>query len=288
MRLKPLLSIQRWLDFVFRPTAYRNGHFYSPAVDATAMKAKKSELWPDSPPETPGISWDLDGHRRLLADWQPIAADWDYADRPAGTGFREPNGSFEGLDSRVLYAMLRSLKPQRLVEVGSGMSSLLIADVNTRHLDNAMAYTAIEPFPKDYLRRPVQGLTELRVEEVQNVPLEVFQTLAAGDILFIDSSHVAKTGSDVNYLYLQVLPRLASGVYLHIHDIFLPWDYPYEWVVRERRNWNEQYLLQALLTGSRRLQIRFANHFAQRMLPEAVEQCWGDRLGGGSIWLTVE
>lgn len=288
MRLKPLLSIQRWLDFVFRPTAYRDGHFYSPAVDASSLRANQSQLWPDSPPATPGITWDTDRHRRLLGDWQHIAADWDYADRPAATGFREPNGAFEGLDARVLYAMLRSLKPARFIEVGSGMSSLLIADLNTRHLNKAMTFTAIEPYPKDYLRGPVEGLTQLLVDQVQNVPLEVFEALGAGDILFIDSSHVAKTGSDVNYLYLQVLPRLASGVYIHIHDIFLPWDYPYDWVVRERRNWNEQYLLQALLIDSRRFQIHFANHFAQRMLPEAVEACWGNRHGGGSIWLTVE
>jgi hypothetical protein len=104
-------------------------------------------------------------------------------------------------------------------------------------------------------------------------------------VLFIDSSHVSKTGSDVNFLYLEVLPRLAPGVWIHLHDIFLPNDYPREWVLEEERSWNEQYLVQALLMYSRAFAVRFGSACAFHLFPELVESVFGSRLGGGSLWI---
>lgn len=111
-----------------------------------------------------------------------------------------------------------------MIEFGSGYSSLLMADVNRRFLGNQSHVRCIGPYPRELLKRGVAGIDEVLVQRVQDVSLNVFADLEAGDVLFIDSSHVSKTGSDVNYLYFEVLPRLTAGVVVHIHDIFLPHD----------------------------------------------------------------
>jgi len=119
--------------------------------------------------------------------------------------------------------------------------------------------------------------------------VDPFTSLQAGDILFIDSSHVAKTGSDVNFLYFEVLPRLASGVRIHVHDILLPADYPKDWVLRENRSWNEQYVLRALLMYSTGFRVMFGCNYAFRGFPGLVAAALGDpngpSFGGGSLWL---
>src|SRR5690606_25350779 len=101
--------------------------------------------------------------------------------------------------------------------------------------------TAIEPWPSEALLRGFPGLKELLREDVQNVPLGRFEALEANDILFLDSSHVMKIGSDVQYEFFEIIPRLRPGVLVHFHDIFLPREYPREWVVDDQRFWNEQY-----------------------------------------------
>src|SRR5688500_18750081 len=140
------------------------------------------------------------------------------------------------------------IRPTRLIEVVSGYSSLLINDVNTRYLERNLKLICIEPYARPFLKNGAQIVHYRLVgQRVQEVDATVFAELQSGDVLFIDSSHVYKTGSDVTHLFLNVLPSLAPGVYIHVHDIFLPNDYPRAWVIDENRCWNEQYLLQALL-----------------------------------------
>ena len=125
---------------------------------------------------------------------------------------------------------------------------------------------------------------------MQSVPLTEFDELDAGDILFIDSSHVSKTGSDVNFLYFQVLPRLKPGVHIHIHDIFFPHDYPPEWVIGERRSWNEHYIVHALLMYSSGFRVEFACNYAFNTFPQLVGEALrlpNERaFGGASLWIT--
>jgi predicted O-methyltransferase YrrM len=205
------------------------------------------------------------------------------------TGYYTQNSQFSWLDSRALFVLLQAWRPQRIIEVGSGYSSLLMADINERLLDRSCRITCIEPYPRPFLQRPIAGLSEVIVQKVQEVPLETFESLEAGDILFIDSSHVSKTGSDVNYLYFEVLPRLRDGVRIHIHDIFLPSDYPKEWVLQDQRSWNEQYLLRALLMHSHGFVIEFGCNYAwfrfQDEVSRALAFADGRAFGGGSIWL---
>ena len=121
------------------------------------------------------------------------------------------------------------------------------------------------------------------------MPIEFFTSLEPGDLLFIDSSHVCKTGSDVNYLYLQVLPQLKPGVRIHIHDIFLPQEYLKEWVLDENRSWNEQYLLQAMLMFSTGFKVLFGNFYSFLKFPEQIVRALNHPkrvgFGGGSFYL---
>jgi hypothetical protein len=163
-----------------------------------------------------------------------------------------------------------------------------MADVARRFLDGATKITAIEPYPRPFLARIGVDLIEAKV---QDVGPEVFDTLERGDILFIDSSHVAKTGSDVNRLFFEIMPRLRPGVRIHVHDIFLPADYPRGWVIDENRSWNEQYVLRALLMDSKRLRVVFGCANAYFRHREALVRALGiapeAAYGGGSLWLEV-
>ncbi len=211
------------------------GHFYSPLVDPAELGAERHRLWPEKP-IIAGVDWNDDGHRRILTEAFPRYVQlYDYPellpDKPGLVDFYTRNSQFSWLDARALFVLLHAWRPRRVIEVGSGYSSLLIADVNRRWFDSGIHVTCIEPYPRAFLRNRIDGLSRLIEDKVQHVPLEEFAALEAGDILFVDSSHVVKTGSDVNRIFFDVLPALARGVHIHIHDIFLPHDYPQSWAV---------------------------------------------------------
>ena len=271
-------------------TSHPNGHFYSPVVDPAQLDA--SRVWP-AQPKIVGIDFDDAGHERILRETFPRHMPaYDYPERTDGsmsaTQFYTQNPAFSWLDSRAFFVFLNEWRPRRLIEVGSGYSTLLAADVNRRFLDGAIEITCIEPYPLPFLRN-LPNVGRLIESKVQQVPLEEFSRLEAGDILFIDSSHVAKTDSDVNYLYFDVLPRLAVGVRVHVHDIFLPHDYPREWVINENRSWNEQYLLRALLMHSSAFRVVFGSSYGYWRFPELVRGALAHPLGhafaGGSFWM---
>ena len=275
-------------------TAYPNGHFYSPVVNTAELMDIKDRIWPDRLPALPGIDLNDRSHRRILAKWFPrYMPDYDYPEKLSGdqdeTQFHTHNSQFSWLDARTLFVFLRKVKPRRMIEVGSGFSSLLSADVNHRFLDDRCHFLCIEPYPRAFLLDGVPGMSELVTQKVQDIPLAEFDKLKRGDILFIDSSHVCKTASDVNFLYFEVLPRLKAGVLVHVHDIFLPFEYPVEWVMEDNRSWNEQYLLRALLMYSRAFRVMFGCMYAQDKFPDLVERALGlpagGGFGGGSFWL---
>lgn len=272
-------------------TAFPAGHFYSPVVDPETLDTART--WP-AMPEVIGIDFNDAAHREILTRTFPrFHPLYDYPDTlpesPDLTAFFTQNSQFSWLDARALFVLLHAWQPRRVIEVGSGFSSLLIADVNRRWRGGGIDVMCIEPYPRPFLRRGVPGIARLVEDQVQNIELGEFARLAAGDVLFIDSSHVAKTGSDVNYLYFEVLPRLAPGVNVHIHDIFLPHDYPRDWVIGENRSWNEQYLLRALLMGSNLFDVVFGCSYAFWRFPDlvvtALGRADGAGFGGGSFWI---
>jgi hypothetical protein len=137
------------------------------------------------------------------------------------------------------------------------------------------------------LRAGFAGLTSLIPSKVEEVSLDLFTELEPSDVLFIDSSHVVRTGGDVTYLFLEVLPRLRPGVVVHVHDIFLPREYPREWVTEELRFWTEQYLLQAFLVFNSAFRVLFANSYVGARYATDLRETFPSSpwWGGGSFWM---
>jgi hypothetical protein len=272
---------------------YPPGHFYSPIVNTRDVEARAKEIWPEAP-ETLGIDFRPHEHQRILTEVFPrYIEDYRYAERESETGSNQEyftqNGQFSWLDSRALFVFLRDLRPRRIIEIGSGFSSLLTADVNRRFFDQRIVFECVDPYPQPFLEGEIPGLGRFVREPVERVDLSFFTRLEAGDILFIDSSHVAKTGSDVNFLFFEVLPRLAPGVRVHLYAIFLPAEYPRDWVANQNRSWNEQYLLRALLMYSTGFRVMFGSNYAVHRFPELVSSALGrsgkPAFGGASFWI---
>jgi hypothetical protein len=175
-----------------------------------------------------------------------------------------------------------------MIEVGAGHSSAITARVNTELLAGRLNFTSIDPYPPPWLRETIAGLTALRVEEIQTTPLDLFAELGGNDILFIDTSHTVKTGGDVPWLFQEVVPRLQPGVVVHVHDAFMPGDYPPHWVL-EGWGWNEAYLLQAFMSFNSEFEVLFGvqymTYYHAELLASAFRQI--DQVypyQGGSLW----
>jgi Methyltransferase domain len=181
--------------------------------------------------------------------------------------------------------MVRHFRPRRIVEIGSGFSTMVSAQAALRN--GSTQLIAVEPHPSELLRKGFPGLTTLIPRKVEEVDPALFAGLGSGDILFIDSSHVVRTGGDVNFLYLELLPRLADGVVVHVHDVFLPRDYPRDWVVDKRIFWTEQYLLHAFLIFNSAFGVLYSTPFMAERHPDRVRAAFPECpwVGGGSFWM---
>ena len=186
-------------------------------------------------------------------------------------------------DAEVLYAVVQLYRPARIVEVGSGYSTQLFRlAIQATGLD--IRLTSVDPSPRQEVSRYCDLLIRERVEQLENP--KVFHDLRANDILFIDSSHEIKTGNDLLHIMFTILPGLASGALIHFHDIFLPYEYPREWIVENRWNWTEQYLVQAFLTGNSGLEVLWPGYYLQRTRPnfEVSFEHWHNSTAR-SLWL---
>jgi predicted O-methyltransferase YrrM len=270
---------------------YPAGHYYSPIPSQLEVRARADELWPDPAPQAlPGIDLDERGQLDLLTQLAAYYPEQPFADEPRdGLRYSFDNIFYSYADALYLYALLRHLRPRRVIEVGSGHSSAVTLDTNERFLANGIRCTFIEPDPArlNALLTPVDhARTEIITRPVQQVPVARFTELEANDILFIDGSHVAKIGSDVNYLIFEVLPRLRPGVYIHLHDIFYPFEYPRVWV-EEGRAWNEAYLVRAYLQHNQSVQIALFGDYLARCHRARLAELMPLTLKntGGSLWL---
>lgn len=279
------------LQGLLENTGFPPGHFYSPVVDIAdphAVRATRGRL---DAPALAGI--DIDPARmaetlRLLAPHHarfpfPLHHEEPYR-------FCRENPFFGAHDASALFSMLLAFRPRRVIEVGCGHSSCLLLDTNEIFFDGAMELTMIDP-SLDELRslfgpKGAPG-ARLMPRKLQDVPSGVFEELEENDILFIDSSHVLKTGSDVNDYLFRILPLLRPGVLIHIHDILYPFEYPEEWVLEHKRSWNEAYALRAFLQYNSSFEILYWANFVwtyllddlRALMPLSLEN------GGGSIWL---
>jgi predicted O-methyltransferase YrrM len=267
------------------------GHFYSPIVSLDEVRKDQDRIFSAKIPAIiPGIDLNEQGQLALLKVFEGLYATINFPEHKT-EDFRYcyQNPAYSYSDAIVLHCMMRHLRPRKIVEVGSGYSSCMMLDTNDRFLDGATTLTFLDPYPQ--LLKSLMWPADLEKHKIlplrlQEMPLETIAHLEENDILFIDSTHVSKTGSDVNRLLFEILPALNRGVYIHIHDIFYPFEYPQEWVFLGR-SWNEIYALRAFLQYNTKFTIQFMNtylqHFHASRFAEHMPLCLKNP--GGSIWL---
>jgi len=229
-------------------------HYYEPLFDSRLI------LHPlNSDRLLPGIDLNEDGQLRLLSSlsYSNELLALDLTQRSTNLGsFCINNGSFESGDAEFLYQLIRSLKPSKIIEIGSGHSTKiarLALQKNILETKKNYSHTCIEPYEQAWLK-DLPDIT-LRRELIENCSVDWTQELNAGDLLFVDSSHIIRPQGDVLKEYLEIFPLLKSGVYVHVHDIFTPKDYLKSWIVNDVKFWNEQYLLEALLANTNRYEV---------------------------------
>jgi hypothetical protein len=263
------------------------GHYYSPIPTMREIAAHEDRIF-TRPHHLEGLDLNEQAQLAMFAALAPLANDVTFnGDQRPDRRYFTNNPSYGLGDGLITQAMLRHLRPRRYLEVGSGWTTALALDTNDLWLDRRLRLTCIEPYPDDLNRlvRPGDDV-EIIVSPVQEVDLARFAELESGDILFIDCSHVVKTGSDAHHLITRVLPVIPSGVYIHIHDMFWAFEYPRDWV-DEGRVWTEAYLLHAFLLFNKEFEIVLFNDWLScrhydLMVREVPALAPG---AGGALWL---
>src|SRR6266567_4719754 len=215
---------------------------------------------------------------RLQCEVIPFVSEWTFPENASRDPhqFHFNNGFFERVDAEVAYSLVRNRKPRRIIEVGGGNTTLVLAAALEKNAEEGYAgeMISIEPHPAPYLRDGLKGLTQLIESPVQRVPVDLFRTLRANDVLFIDSSHVVSMDSDVLYECLRILPELAPGVLVHFHDVFTPLDYPQKFVMTNLCFWGEQYLLEAFLSFNSAFRVVWAASAMQKFHPGLLREAF--------------
>jgi len=231
--------------------------FYSPIP---TIRELPQEIYRRTSP-CHGINFSRDRQASLLTDiFSRYAREEEFPKNPG----------LSRVDAAVLHCMIRHYKPGRIVEIGSGESTRFIAAAALKNQNESAPpeVRIIDPYPRYPELKDHPAITEFLTEKVQQIPTDI---LIDTDLLFIDSSHVSKIGSDVNHLIFDVLPQLKKGCLVHFHDILLPREYWRDWMEGAHYFWNEQYLLQAFLTFNDRFSIVWAAHFMQEVDPEGIK-----------------
>lgn len=268
---------------------YPFGHFYSPIVSRAELVEFEDQIWEEGDQDfILGINLNLDNQLLLLKDFTKYYPEMPFRDeKEDNQRYCFNNGAYAYTDAIVLYSFIRHFKPKRIIEIGSGHSSAVMLDTREAFLID-INLTFIEPYPKLLYRLfKDNDIANCKVlaKKVQNVEISEFQKLQRNDILFVDSSHVSKTGSDVNYEIFKILPTLNSGVIIHFHDVFYPFEYPKSWV-SEGRNWNEDYLLRAFLSYNNQFEIVLFSHFIHQHHKAAFKEMpLTYKNTGGNLWI---
>lgn len=245
----------------------------------------------DTPPYSDcNIFGDPEKNRALLKILTQYSAEFiplqdGNEDQPAGYFWK--NSQFSHADAMSYYAFLRYLKPNKVIEIGSGFSTLVA--IEALHKNETGEIVCIEPFPRaflvqrddiDLLQKPAQSIS---VEWLNN-------QLCDGDILFIDSTHTIKTGSDCLHIYLRLLPYIKRNIYVHVHDVFLPFGLPKEWLLDHQIYWTEQYLLLAFLLDNPKASFLFGSTYHKWANKDLLEDFMHGRAqaGGGSFWFKYD
>lgn len=287
-------ELQREIDKInlFGPDSpfVPNGHFYSPVPSMTELRRDEGKIFANIPRTLPGIDLREREQLALLDRFSATYSDLPFGDdKKDGLRYYYQNTAYSYSDAIFLNSMIRHANPKRIVEVGSGFSSCMTLDTNEIWFDNKIDCTFIEPYPEllySLIKDEDKNRIKVHAKRIQDVELDPILALERNDILFVDSTHVSKIGSDVNRIILDVLPLLASGVYVHFHDIFYPFEYPKDWAM-EGRAWNEAYILRAFLQHNSAFEIvvfnTFLEHFHRDFFERHMPLCLENT--GASIWL---
>lgn len=305
-QFKKLISMKKWLKWLdkkayFEPDVLEKtdyiyampfNHYESPYPNIREIHQREEKLF-DKEQEVLDIDFNVDGQLELLNQMKDIELpEWtDEQSADLSSRYYYNNIWFGKGSADALYYMIRILNPQNIIEAGSGFSTAVMLDTNEKFMENRVRITSIEPNPQRLksLLRPKDNI-EIHEKNLQEIPVSFFEKLEENDILFIDSSHVARMNSDVNYILFEILPRLRKGVYIHFHDIFYPFIYLPKWIY-EGRAYNEAYLLRAFLMNNKQYSVQLFGemfgsmpwHTYANKIPKHLLGC-----GAGSIWIKKE
>src|ERR671933_797456 len=251
----------------------RKFHYYEPLPNFSEITQEQVLMWRFST----AIDWNLEAQidwvKQLSVYGSEIQQIKD--EQTPNLTFDFANDFYFELDAAIYYALIREIKPAKIIEIGCGYSTQIAALAIARNQQEAKTgeIICIEPYPEPQLVDAKLDV-QLIVERVENIDLKIFEQLSTGDILFIDSTHTVKFGSDVCREILEILPVLASGVWIHFHDIFFPYDYPPKWLIERRLAWNEQYMLEAFLAYNPHFEVALTNHWLSVDYLQEVAKIW--------------
>ena len=286
--LRKVPPIKRLLRY---QTLWEPGHYYSAIPEKTSALAviekAKDPFFPK------GIDLRDEAQLSLLDELIPFMRESRFRNdlKTSTHRFFNKNGVYGYSDSLILEAMIRRLKPSRIIEAGSGFTSALMMDVNESFFNNSIRLEFIEPYPVrlfSLLTEEDRKKVTLRIHGLQTVDLSVFKELTGNDILFIDSTHVAKTGSDLLFLFFEILPVLQPGVYIHFHDVFHRFEYQ-AWHFESYKGfaWNEDYFLRSFLMYNKEFEIILFSNYLDSMYKEHIQEKMPDYpfLTGAQLWI---
>ncbi len=281
--------VQSLSEQVKKQGMFEAGHYYSPipsqedVLDYLKSKKPLNKVLPD-------VELNEKSQYKLLLEYSKFYRDLTFPEKQSQEHrFYYDNDWFSYSDAIFLYSFLRKNTPKRIIEIGSGFSSAVILDTVDRFYDKRPEITFIEPYPERLIklfRDEDKKQVKLISQKIQKVSPDILFALEAGDLLFIDSSHIVKCGSDLQLILFEILPYLQSGVFVHFHDVFYPFDYPSKWLV-EGRYWNENYFLRAFLSYNSKWSIQFFNTYVHFMfgafIKEKMPLCIKNT--GGSLYI---
>lgn len=244
------------------------GHYHSPINDVDFLKSREDKIW--KPEFIEGIEFDEKEQLDLFKSLTKYYPELPFkSTKQEGLRYYFENRMYGRECATILYSMMRKLNPKKIIEIGSGFTSALMMDVNDLFFGKKIKLIFIEPNPErlfSLMSEQDKINNKVIIKIVQDVNLEKFQELEPNDILLVDSSHIVKTGSDVQHILFKILPKLKSGVYIHFHDIFYPFEYPKNWIINNRWSWNEDYFLRAFLMYNNQFKIVLSKNVSGQSL----------------------
>lgn len=269
---------------------YPRGHYYSPLPDISEITSMEEGCFLKNGISCLGIDMQDNKQLTLLKKLSTYYESFNYSEKSIPLHrFHLGQEWFCHGDALILFCMMRHLRPKTVIEAGSGFSSALMLDTDQAFNEMQAKFIFIDPYPArlhSLLLPDDLSRCEIIQDKLQNINIALFQDLQANDILFIDSSHVSKFASDVNFLLFEIIPILKIGVIIHFHDVIWPFEYPIDWIIKGRA-WNEAYLLRAFLQYNKNFEILMFNSYIGYVYREflKVEMPLFLKNTGGSLWI---